>query len=763
MLEVPDIHLVVCRHKKKVIGGLVLECYPCRYAFLRGIFAIPTYENKEIEAELLVYLKKYVDEQLNDPAMTSQKRVTVLLFSVYSDKTFERIRYSSTAEFYYEMAESAQVDLSYIEPFSGSNGYILGIIPTVSSGNIREKLTVSSYFEFLGQLYGYASPDKKEYYLEKLNSQLANMRERKVPIVEFPKLKNPRLQISNASVAFHLMQASEETKHITGNYYCKIFNSYEKDLFSQRYVEDPPYFTKHIDTRQAIINFDEIVQFTSEGREETFIFVNERGQLLSGNELKKKVNVYINHTYFQRTNKIIWTFVFSPVESFTEYEIIQLEKYFMGSQEDLNNSEGQTTDPGISFNYGDGKDFFFKDITALANAMIFDVKFEHLEKPGVPRIRNVTTFMADSILAGAIQIDTHNIGIRMKANLNQSFDSTSEPKEKRVSKTDLPAKWRWRNDVFQYFNSDDASRKDDSGVDKLDALYASNLSLQYALNSFCGIALGIFDFERMSYEEVTDTLVPLASTDSYFLILNKSSITCFCDQNALYANSIKYGIGMNPYIIIPNTVLAYNSFWAKDSGKHVAKNPLEYREGNPDHPRLHLIEKGAKRSTFYFLDKEYIRQKRKLIRYYEETTDILSNGLRSEILNVFQYETEIEIYKAGMEKRGIIEKRTELERTKGGYDDELKKAESQRSNTFSILSIILSIISLTQIYQFVEEICKRLVVSFDSALKVDQKLIENDPRVYLPALVSTLIFFMLFLYLFVRYYRGYHPESVTSR
>ena len=232
-------------------------------------------------------------------------------------------------------------------------------------------------------------------------------------------------------------------------------------------------------------------------------------------------------------------------------------------------------------------------------------------------------------------------------------------------------------------------------------------------------------------------MVPLASTDLYFLILNKSSITCFCHDNKLYSNSIKYGIGINPYVMIPNTVLAYNSFWTEYGERHLkAERQTEIAETGWSVNQIRSLFKKKKETRSLYLT---------------QISNDLSVALHAEVLNVFQYDTEISVYNAGMEKRGIREKRRELERRKSGYDEELRGMDAKRSNAFGMLSIILSVISLTQIYQFVQEICKRIVASTDPSIHLEN-VAENDPRVYGWALGISFIFMLIFVVLIYRFY-----------
>ena len=51
---------------------------------------------------------------------------------------------------------------------------------------------------------------------------------------------------------------------------------------------------------------------------------------------KKSLQYFLNYTYFKESKTRVWELIFSPQkdgEALTEYEIIQLSKYFVGKQE----------------------------------------------------------------------------------------------------------------------------------------------------------------------------------------------------------------------------------------------------------------------------------------------------------------------------------------------------------------------------------------------------------------------------------------------
>lgn len=495
--------------------------------------------------------------------------------------------------------------------------------------------------------------------------------------------------------------------------YDKVFNSFEKDLFSQKFVEDPPYYSKQVDVQYASIKFNNIISFNSEGRAETIILIDEDKKPLSDFLLEKKVKVFLNYTVFKNkdraksvnNNYVVWELVISPIDPFNEYEFIQIEKYFTGKQES-----------------------FINDIKYIINMQACVDLFDFSEK----LIGNNVSLRRE-VLAGTIQIDTSGLTY-----IKDSKAFTPLLTEEQ--------NWTW-SQIYQYYNSDSGAKKNKEGADKLELIYSNYEDAKYILNTFCGIALGIFDFDRMSIEEVDDTLVPLRKTDSYFVILNKNSIVCFCDTNDIYANALKYGIGINPYLIIPNAVLAYNSFLTLKVYEKTARlGAMNLNHSDAPPSWYKQWARKLKRS----LVGDSLTDKPNRLSELMEQKDHISSFLKNVIPNVYQYETERELYNYGMEKRGIVEKREDLEEYKKEVEEEISHLVNERANLLGKLSLILGIISLSQIYQFFD-ILKNLFSSPDAGLS---KYIS---------LFFTFVLLIFFLYFSLKNYRIILVDSRKDR
>ncbi len=665
----PATYLAICRCEatKTIIGGYILEHYPIsKFCLLRYIFRESSYAGKEIGLSL----GRSIEFLVNSILISREgKLVKTVLFETAVHPDYTGIaNYAPIAKFFSKI-EGVWIDTPYLAPISGRVKYLLGAIPV--SGNLRENITQKDLHQFLDELYLHndQSVFDSQFYLDNISSWQRKLEgdHKKITdkIKEFPRLIRPKLELSRVSIALHFIEeggidVNWENLKKNKNIYDAVFNSYEKDLFSQRFVEDPPYYTKHVDVQYASIQFSNLISFNSEGREETLILVDENAKPLSPEKLEKKVKVFLNYTVFRKKDRgdslndniVVWEIVLSPMTSFNEYELIQLEKYFAGKQE------------GFTLN-----------IRYILNSNICKDVFDFAEN-----LIGGDKVLRREVLAGTVQVDTFWL------------EYMSDVRSERHATV-------WRQ-IYQYYNSEPANRKDSKGADKLECIYAENEDFMYILNAFCGITLGIFDFDRMSIEEVNDTLVPLRCTDSYFVILNKGSIACFCEDNDIYSNALKYGIGINPYLIIPNAVLAYNSYLTSAVYEQTSQSDSNFSY-RPIYEKslLKKISGYIKGGIFGKVTKTPDRLSELITR-----KDHISSFLKNLVPNVYQYETERELYNHGMEKRGIIEKREDLEEYRRELDDDISHLVNERANLLGKLSLILGVISLSQIYQFFDSV-----------------------------------------------------------
>jgi hypothetical protein len=98
----------------------------------------------------------------------------------------------------------------------------------------------------------------------------------------------------------------------------------------------------------------------------------------------------------------------------------------------------------------------------------------------------------------------------------------------------------------------------------LNTRYNEEQSYTDFLNLMCGFALGIFDFKRMGFDEVVDTLQLLKGDNSYLLFVNRGIMLNLCHDDEMF-QSVREHIGISPYLLIPNAVLNNNTFYLEST------------------------------------------------------------------------------------------------------------------------------------------------------------------------------------------------------
>lgn len=697
-----------------VIGGIIFEYFNhSNIILITYLFVSPEVRDEKYGRQILSDFKKYL--LIN--SIFNQKKPTIFFEGQYVEIN-GNIEYSLI--FKLMKNEKCQyIDFDYIEPISDKNNHKLCYFYPFEE-HLRENVSLKRLKLFLKELY---TTSKRSKIVEKEISKLEGFKNRFGDILlQIPKFIYPRLQFHKASVALHFVQEiNKDTKSflddlISQQPFCRIFNSFENDLFALKYIENQPYFTKHIQIENAVLKFKNTFEFNSEGRHEKFILINEQRGILSSKELLKNVKIFVNFTYFNsskekensenedinyfNSNYLVWQIVIFPINFFNEYELIQLTKLYTGKQEQKTNEIPiiEVIHPNGSFQIEDFcKNLIGNSLQSLNITKCIDLK-ENISK----------------IAAGTVQIDTNFINYNIIKSENKVISPGNVRKRNEIN---IDKKWYW-SDIFQYFNAE--SKKDEFGFDKLDVIYSNKNfeNARYILNTFCGISLGIFDFDRMSFEEVSDTISPLMTTDTYFVQLNKNAINCFCFDNKIYQTSLEQGIGINPYLIIPNSVLAYNGY--------LTDKIIEVTDFNA-----------------------------KTLSEYKNQIDYLQAYENRLIRNVFQYETEYILYNEGMTKRGILEKKEELKVSLEILKTGKEKLNEERNLYLTSIALALSIISLTQVYDFVDGLYKpenKLSIQLNNVNTQNSSFIES----YAASIVTI---FTLIIFIFLFYMAVNKPEE----
>jgi len=200
-------------------------------------------------------------------------------------------------------------------------------------------------------------------------------------------------------------------------------------------------------------------------------------------------------------------------------------------------------------------------------------------------------------------------------------------------------------EFYEYMSSDDIESIECEDVERF-------------ANTICGIILGIFDFNRMDCNEVKDTIVPLFETNDSFKVINRGVLLAITRNDEMLITTSN--LVVSPYLLLPNTVLAYNKYL------------LEYADK--------CIDDAGSASL-----------KSKLLN--------VRNILNKRYLNdIFQYKSEKEIIKYGNEQRGIDTSVINLTDRQAELDDRIRIESDNRSNfSDAVQAAILGTIAFLQI------------------------------------------------------------------
>jgi hypothetical protein len=227
--------------------------------------------------------------------------------------------------------------------------------------------------------------------------------------------------------------------------------------------------------------------------------------------------------------------------------------------------------------------------------------------------------------------------------------------------------------------------------------YRKNKFLNYFLNALCGVALGIYDFHRMGYEEVTDTIVPLkeSANDNTMIIMKRASLFSCCHDNSVFDSSIET-IGMSPYLIIPNAVLVYNRV-VSDHYIRFQSNMMQLLDEDVNDDEFVRIRREAQKELNFSKNDLY-----QILLRFRKKTEAHTDGIY--IPNIFNYATEQEIYAIGTRDRGIDEIHNKVKSVKAELDEGISEVVEVRNNIYSLLmTIFLGMVSLTSLYEFLHE------------------------------------------------------------
>ncbi len=214
---------------------------------------------------------------------------------------------------------------------------------------------------------------------------------------------------------------------------------------------------------------------------------------------------------------------------------------------------------------------------------------------------------------------------------------------------------------------------------------------RYVFETYCGICLGIFDYDRMGIQEIGDTLVPLTDSknEDSFISIHRG-VLAMLGHNDDVMETFWDTLGINAYLLIPSAVLAHNDMVSRDADSRLDKLLNDLREGRS---KLSVRQLN--------LERNYI-------------DDLLNDDILG---NVFQYKTEKEIYEEGMQRRGITE-RIKDDRSKLEQLDKLinEKQEAGSTRYQRRITFLATLVGIFSSYQYIHDYFQNeLAVAVDSS------------------------------------------------
>jgi hypothetical protein len=447
------------------------------------------------------------------------------------------------------------------------------------------------------------------------------LREEKIRLLELP-VENPILSFRQVSICLHSVSFSSPfpKESLADDRARSQFKSFEPDLLSYRFQSDPPLMSRCLmdRPRQIMIHYPDRLEYITEGHRIPLYCLKK--------EQNKPARACLSQTYFHQSGIYIYHLVISPREGayFSEYDLIKLSKIYGGIQESNNLRQA------IRFAIDENDE---KGGLLLVEDFIGDLL--NRERKGRP------FYFPENdkpiLCAGSIEIDVDSI----------------------VQDSYFPGLF---DKIVSSFSNEIASRED------LENAFKSNSNVGRELKALCGIVTGIFDFNRMSFVELLDTLEATVQRGGTFIRIHRGNLIRM-DHKDQMLDSCRNTIGANPNIIIPQAILLQN-----DAVVDLADKQLN--------EALRMGQNITKKNRVY-------RDKLTAIRFYA------NRRLRLNVLpNVFQYSTERQIMDEGARHRGsnerIISSIERLRELESMIEKERDRQEKRSNATLAILTAFLS-------------------------------------------------------------------------
>jgi GNAT superfamily N-acetyltransferase len=486
-------------------------------------------------------------------------------------------------------------------------------------GHLHQSIETSLLIEFLDAFYkglGINEP-KQNPFFKKMQAELINITHmNQVQLTAIPQQERPQIRMNKSAIC--LQFATKDEAHLSVNSaICNEFYSYETDLLSAHFQKRRPFesqFQEQIGVLPITIHFPEQYNYLSEGKRHQRVSIRQ--------EVSAKLHV--SRTRALNGNTSTWSVVVSTGDGdyLTEIECIKLLNFFGSKQENV-----QMIAP-IEWSCATISKCLFADFIA--------------------QLLSISSQEPIEISSGILQTDTAYI----------DFEDAS-----------IEFEWSEFYLKLKHYNE-----HLELAGEEYERTYYNDLTFQAINNIFCGFALGIFDFERMDFDEVTDTLIPRKANENYLLLLNRGILLCACHDDDMFTATLD-SIGISPYLLIPNMVLVNNEFTLNRIDSAIEN--LYHHQNSKGKIALSELRK-VRSEIDHWLNDNYLP-------------------------NIFQYPTEKDLYEFGSDHRGILIYKANLENNIQTLDDLKDELIANRQeNSDLMMTILLTLLSGIQFQSMFE-------------------------------------------------------------
>ena len=213
---------------------------------------------------------------------------------------------------------------------------------------------------------------------------------------------------------------------------------------------------------------------------------------------------------------------------------------------------------------------------------------------------------------------------------------------------------------------------------------------------YCGLMLGIFDFERMNEAEIEDTMQVLIERKNVSIYLLRGHLMAMKSKKE--ESERVPNILISPYLLISSVALLFNELTLHRNRLLLVKEKeedLKFRGRLAPNGRNNSSEGWLDNIKNLILSDDYFNRITSLSKCIEGIREDLSVWMMEDI---FQYESERTILSAGMKRRGL---ENGLKLLNSDLENASRKYESYRdayqNNIGSIESVLLLVLAVMQI------------------------------------------------------------------